>query len=65
MGHAFEPLSYTVFGICIEVQKQRGLHDLPNGNFRVCLIANFGQVPVGKKRLVHSPDRPALYGPHT
>jgi GxxExxY protein len=136
MGHVFEPLSYTVFGICIEVQKQLGLHcmevdyqraleialaksglefireaEVPiffdgveitrrrvdfviwddqatlllevkaarairpedseqcllylrNGNFRVCLLANFGEVPLGKKRWVHSPDGPALYGPH-
>jgi len=26
MGHAFEKLSYTVFGACIAVQKQLGLH---------------------------------------
>jgi GxxExxY protein len=136
MGHSFEPLSYQVFGVCIEVQKQLGPHcmevdyqralqialgksglefmreaEIPicfdgieitrrrvdfvvwddactvllevkaarairpedieqcllylrNGNFRVCLLANFGRVPLGKKRLVHSPDRPALYGPH-
>jgi GxxExxY protein len=136
MGHTFEPLSYTVFGICIEVQKQLGPHcmevdyqraleialaksglefireaEIPiffdgveitrrrvdfviwddqatlllevkaaqairpedgeqcllylrNGNFRVCLLANFGEVPLGKKRWGHSPDRPALYGPH-
>ncbi len=37
---------------------------LRNGNFRVGLLANFGQVPLGKERLVHTPDRPALYGPH-
>jgi GxxExxY protein len=37
---------------------------LRNGNFRVCLLANFGEVPLGKQRWVHSPDRPALYGPH-
>jgi GxxExxY protein len=136
MGHTFEPLSYTVFGICIGVQKQLGPHcmevdyqraleialgksglefmreaEIPiffdgveitrrrvdfiiwddqatlllevkaaqairpedveqgllylhNGNFRICLLANFGEVPLGKQRLVHSPDRPALYGLH-
>jgi GxxExxY protein len=37
---------------------------LRNGNFRVCLLANFGQIPLGKWRRVHTPDRPALYGPH-
>lgn len=37
---------------------------LRNGNFRVCLLVNFGQVPLFKKRLVHSPTGPALYGPH-
>jgi GxxExxY protein len=37
---------------------------LRNGNFRFCLLANFGQVPLGKWRRVHTPDRPALYGPH-
>jgi len=37
---------------------------LRNGNFRVCLLANFGEVPLGKRRLVHSPTGPALYGPH-
>jgi GxxExxY protein len=37
---------------------------LRNGNFSVCLLANFGEVPLGKQRLVHTPDRPALYGPH-
>ena len=136
MGHTFEPLSYAVFGACIEVQRQLGPHcmevdyqraleialakrglefireaEIPiyfdgieitrrrvdfviwddastllletkaaktirpedveqcllylrNGNFRVCLLANFGEVPLGKQRLVHTPDRPALYGPH-
>jgi len=37
---------------------------LRNGNFRVCLLANFGQVPLGKECLVHTPTGPALYGPH-
>ena len=37
---------------------------LRNGNFRVCLLANFGQVPLGKDRFVHTPNCPALYGPH-
>jgi hypothetical protein len=37
---------------------------LRNGNFRVCLLANFGEVPLSKSRWVHTPDRPALYGPH-
>jgi hypothetical protein len=37
---------------------------LRNGNFRVCLLANFGQVPLGKERLVYTPTGPALYGPH-
>jgi GxxExxY protein len=37
---------------------------LQNGNFRVCLLANFGQVPLGKRRFVHSPVGPAIYGPH-
>ena len=26
MGHAFEPLSYAIFGACIEVQRQLGPH---------------------------------------
>lgn len=37
---------------------------LRNGSFRLCLLVNFGQVPLGKKRLVHNPSSPALYGPH-
>ena len=37
---------------------------LRNGNFRVCLLANFGQVPLGKDRYVWTPAGPALYGPH-
>ena len=37
---------------------------LRNGNFRICLLANFGQVPLGKWRKVHSPTGAALYGPH-
>jgi GxxExxY protein len=37
---------------------------LRNGNFRVCLLANFGVMPLGKFRRVHAPDAPALYGPH-
>jgi GxxExxY protein len=137
MGHRFEPLSYKVFGACIAVQRQLGLHcmevdyqraleielhklgleyireaEIPicydgievtrrrvdfviwddthtllletkaakgfrpedpeqcllylgNGNFRVCLLANFGQVPLGKDRFVHTPAGPALYGPHS
>ncbi len=137
MGYSFEPVSYAVFGACIEVQRQLGTHcmevdcqralelalakrssleflreaEIPiafdavevtrrrvdfvvwdaaatvllevkaaqairpedveqcllylrNGNFRVCLLVNFGQNPLGKKRLVYSPSRPALYGPH-
>jgi len=32
-----------------------------NGNFRVCLLANFGEAPLGK---VHTPAGAALYGPH-
>ena len=136
MSHQFEPLSYKVFGACIAVQRQLGLHcmevdyqraleielrkqalqyhrevEIPisydgievtrrrvdfviwdeshtvlleikaakalkpedaeqcqlylqNGNFRVCLLANFGQVPLGKDRFVWTPTGPALYGPH-
>lgn len=37
---------------------------LRNGNFRVCLLANFGQIPLGKDRFVWTPTGPALYGPH-
>ncbi len=37
---------------------------LRNGNFRTCLLANFGEVPLGKWRYVHTPAAPALYGPH-
>ncbi len=37
---------------------------LRNGNFRVCLLANFGEVPLGKERKVHTPTASALYGPH-
>ena len=37
---------------------------LRNGNFRVCLLANFGQVPLGKDRFVWTPTGTALYGPH-
>ncbi len=37
---------------------------LRNGHFRVCLMANFGRVPLEKQRLVHTPSQPALYGPH-
>lgn len=36
---------------------------LRNGNFSVCLLANFGQYPLGKERFVHSPSQPPLYGP--
>ena len=136
MGHVFERLSYTVWGACIEVQRQLGPHcmevdyqralelalakrglqfireaEIPivfdgvevtrrrvdfviwddqstllletkaekailpedyeqcllyliNGHFRVCLLANFGQVPLGKRRRVHTPTKRALYGPH-
>ena len=35
-----------------------------NGNFRVCLLANFGEAPLGKERKVHTPAGAALYGPH-
>ena len=136
MGHVFEPLSYAVWGACIEVQRQLGPHcmevdyqralelalakrgleyireaEIPitfdgvevtrrrvdfviwdasatiiletkaakevkpedfeqcllylrNGNFRVCLLANFGQAPLGKWRRVHTATGAALYGPH-
>ena len=136
MGYVFEPLSYDVWGACIEVQRQLGPHcqevdyqralelalrkrsleylreaEIPivfdgvevtrrrvdfviwdaiatllletkaakaikpedrercllylrNGNFRVCLLANFGEVPLGKERKVYTPTGPALYGPH-
>ena len=37
---------------------------LRNGNFRVCLLANFGQIPLGKRRFVYTPTGPAIYGPH-
>ena len=37
---------------------------LRNGNFRVCLLANFGEVPLWKMRKVGSPVAPALYRPH-
>jgi GxxExxY protein len=37
---------------------------LRNGNFRVCQLANFGIVPLGKDRYVWTPTGPALYGPH-
>ncbi len=37
---------------------------LRNGYFRVCLLANFGQVPLGKDRFVWTPTAPAVYGPH-
>ena len=37
---------------------------LHNGNFRLCLLVNFGQFPLFKKRLVYTPTGPALYGPH-
>jgi GxxExxY protein len=37
---------------------------LRNGNFRVCLLANFGRVPLGKDRFVWTPAGPAIYGPH-
>ena len=37
---------------------------LRNGNFRVCQLANFGVVPLGKDRYVWTPTGPALYGPH-
>jgi GxxExxY protein len=137
MGHTFEPLSYAVWGACIDVQRQLGPHcmevdyqralelalskrglqfireaEIPitfdgvevtrrrvdfviwddattllletkaakaikpedqeqcllylrNGNFRVCLLANFGEVPLGKERKVHTPTGPALYGLHS
>ena len=35
---------------------------LRKGNFRVCQLANFGQVPLGKDRFVWTPTGPALYG---
>jgi len=34
------------------------------GNFRVCLMANFGQVPLAKDRFVWTPTGLALYGPN-
>ena len=37
---------------------------LRNGHFSVCLLANFGQYPLGKERFIYSPSEPALYGPH-
>jgi len=37
---------------------------LRKGSFRVCQLANFGQVPLGKDRFVWTPTGPALYGPH-
>ncbi len=37
---------------------------LHNGNFRLCLLVNFGQFPLFKKRLVYTPTGPVLYGPH-
>jgi len=37
---------------------------LRNGNFRVCLLANFGRVPLGKDRFVWTPTGPAIHGPH-
>jgi GxxExxY protein len=37
---------------------------LRNGNFHVCQLANFGQLPLGKDRFVWTPTGPALYGPH-
>jgi GxxExxY protein len=58
--------------VLLEVKAARAIRDedieqcvlyLRQGGFRVCLLANFGQVPLGKQRLVHRPDRPALYGP--
>ncbi len=136
MAYTFEPLSYAVFGACIEVQRQLGPHcmevdyqralelalakrgleyireaEIPisfdgvevtrrrvdfviwddnttllletkaakairpedqeqcllylrNGNFSVCLLANFGEVPLGKERMVYTPPGPALYSPH-
>lgn len=38
--------------------------DRRNGNFRVCQLANFGQVPLGKDRYVWTPTSSALYGLH-
>ncbi len=61
---------------CMEVDYQRAQRALElalprqcllyliKGNFRICLIANFGVVPLGKDRLVYTPHGPALYGPH-
>lgn len=37
---------------------------LHNGNYRLCLLVNFGQIPIYRKRLVYTATRPALYGPH-
>ncbi len=44
--------------------REQCLLSLSNGNFRVCLLANFGAVPLGKERKVYTPTGPALYGPH-
>ena len=38
---------------------------LRNGNFPICLLVNFGQVPLGKQRFVHTPLGPPLYGPRS
>lgn len=46
-----------------EDREQCLLH-LQNGNFRVCLLANFGETPLGTERKVCTPSGPALYGPH-
>lgn len=43
---------------------EQGVLYLRNGNFRVCLFANFGEIPLGKYRRVYTPNGPALYGPH-
>jgi GxxExxY protein len=59
--------------VVLEIKAARGvkLEDfeqcllyLRNGNFRVCLLVNFGEIPLGKWRRVHTPSGPALYGPH-
>jgi GxxExxY protein len=29
---------------------------LQNGGYRVCLLVNFGEKPIGRRRLVHTPN---------
>jgi GxxExxY protein len=44
--------------------REQALLYLRNGNFRVCLLANVGVIPLGKERKVYTPAGAALYGPH-